>query len=151
MLLVTERLAEADKTQAYLTLCYEDRKKFRLRTTLDNGEEVGLQLSRQGVLRNGDQLRADNGLVIQVRASDEAVSTVHCDDTLLMAKACYHLGNRHVPLQITRHYLRYQQDHVLDDMVKQLGLDIKHEMAPFEPESGAYHEHASHHHHHAHD
>ena len=150
MLLVTERLTESDEAQVSLTLSYEDRKKFRLRTRLDNGEEVGLQLNRQGVLRGGDRLRAVNGLVIQIRASDEAVSTVYCDDALLMARACYHLGNRHVPLQIGAHWLRYQQDHVLDDMVRQLGLEVSHELAPFEPESGAYHEHGAHHHHHHH-
>ena len=147
MLKVSERLSEAVTAQAWLTLPYEERKKFRLRTALDNGQEVGLQLSRQGVLRDGDCLRADDGTVIQVRAGDEAVSTVVCDEPLSMAKACYHLGNRHVPLQIDNGWLRYQQDHVLDDMVRQLGLIVKHELAPFEPESGAYHEHSGYHHH----
>lgn len=148
MLKVTERLDDAGEAQASLTLPFEERKKFRLRTALDNGQEVGLQLDRQGVLRDGDCLRAEDGLVIQIRAGDEAVSTIACDDPLTMAKACYHLGNRHVPLQISKGYLRYQQDHVLDDMVEKMGLSVKHEMAPFEPESGAYHEHAGHHHHH---
>lgn len=151
MLLVTQRLAEPATAQAFLTLPYEERKKFRLRTALDNGQEVGLQLDRQGVLRDGDCLQADDGMVIQVRAGEEAVSTVHCHDPLSMAKACYHLGNRHVPLQISEHWLRYQQDHVLDDMVIKLGLSIKHEQAPFEPESGAYHGSGGHHHHHHHD
>jgi len=147
MLKVTERLAEQGDAKAFLTLPYEERKKFRLRTALDNGQEIGLQLSRQGVLRDGDCLRAEDGTVIQIRAGDEAISTVACKDPLTMAKACYHLGNRHVPLQINKGRLRYQQDHVLDDMVTQLGLTVKHETAPFEPESGAYHEHAGHHHH----
>lgn len=148
MLIVSKRLEQPAAAQAFLTLPYEERKKFRLRTALDNGQEVGLQLDRQGVLRGGDCLRADDGTVIQIRAGDEAVSTVQCDDSLTMARACYHLGNRHVPLQITHHWLRYQQDHVLDDMVQKLGLSIEHEMAPFEPESGAYHGGAAHHHHH---
>lgn len=148
MLKVTERLAEQGDAQAFLTLPYEERKKFRFRTALDNGQEIGLQLSRQGVLRDGDCLRAEDGMVIKVCAGDEAVSIVVCEDPLSMAKACYHLGNRHVPLQIDRGCLRYQQDHVLDDMVRQLGLTVKHEMAPFEPESGAYHEHGGHPHQH---
>ncbi len=151
MLKVTERLEPSDEAKVSLTLPYEERKKFRLRTTLDNGREVGLQLSRQGVLRGGDCLRAEDGTVIQVRAGEEAVSTVVCADPLTMARACYHLGNRHVPLQISHGCLRYQQDHVLDDMVRQLGLSVTHEQAPFEPESGAYHAAGSHHHHHHHD
>lgn len=148
MLKVTERLPEPVAAQACLTLPFEKRKKFRLRTTLDTGQEVGLELARKGVLRDGDCLRADDGLVIQIRAGEEEVSTVSCADPILLAKACYHLGNRHIPLQIHTKWLRYQQDHVLDSMVQQLGLTVHHEIAPFEPESGAYHEHSGHHHHH---
>lgn len=153
MIIISERLPEPRSAEVSLTLPYEERKKFRLRTTLDNGVEVGLQLSREGVLRGGDCLRAEDGTVIQVKAGDESVSTVICNDPLLLARACYHLGNRHVPLQIEQNRLCYQHDHVLDEMVKQLGLTVQNEMAPFEPESGAYHSHAnshghSHHHHH---
>ncbi len=154
MLLVTEKLPEAAEAQAFLTLPYEERKKYRLRTALDNGQEIGLQLNREGVLRGGDYLRAEDGMVIQVKAGEESVSTVDCDDPLLLARACYHLGNRHVPLQIEQNRVRYQHDHVLDEMVQQLGLNVKHEMAPFEPESGAYHSGGGHshgHHHHHHD
>jgi urease accessory protein len=68
----------------------------------------------------------------------------------LFARACYHLGNRHVPLQVGHGWLRYQNDYVLDDMLRQLGLDVKHEQAPFEPENGAYGEHGGHSHGHSH-
>ncbi len=63
---------------------------------------------------------------------------VHCKDPTLFAKACYHLGNRHVPLQILEGELRFQEDHVLEKMLVQLGLLPKREQQPFEPESGAY-------------
>ena len=63
-----------------------------------------------------------DGLIVQVRAAAEPVSEVRCDDPLLLARACYHLGNRHVPLQIGDGLLRYQHDHVLDDMLRGLGL-----------------------------
>lgn len=148
MLKVTERIDEQGEAQELLTLPYDDRKKFRLRTSLDSGREIGLQLLRQGVLRDGDRLRAEDGTMIRVRAGEEAVSTVLCDDPLLMARTCYHLGNRHVPLQIEQNRLRYQKDHVLDDMVSKMGLTVTHEMAPFEPESGAYHGSGGHQHHH---
>ena len=149
---VTEKLSVPTTAQASLTLPFELRQKSRLRAQLDNGEEVGLMLPRGEVLRGGDCLRAENGLLIELKAADEAVSTVTCPDTLLMQKACYHLGNRHVPLEITPHGLRYLQDHVLDDMVQSLGLNVIHETAPFEPESGAYQQHThSHSHSHNHD
>lgn len=131
---------------AHLTLSYDDRLKTRQRVVLDNQQEAGLQLPRGKVLRGGDLLRADNGDVIKVCAADESVSTVKTSDSLLLSRICYHLGNRHVPLQITPTYCRFQHDHVLDDMVKGLGGDVIVEMAPFEPESGAYvkeHSHGS--------
>ena len=109
--------------------------------SLDNGQKVGLMLPRQGVLRDGDCLRAENGQLVVIRAAEEEVSVVEHDDTFQLMRACYHLGNRHVPLQIGKGWLRYQRDHVLDDMVRHLGLAVKHEVAPFEPESGAYHHH----------
>ena len=67
-----------------------------------------------------------------------------------MARACYHLGNRHVALQIEEGICRYQHDHVLDDMVRGLGIEVSVELAPFDPEPGAYGGHASGGHHHAH-
>ena len=66
---------------------------------------------------------------------------------MLIARACYHLGNRHVPLQITQYWVRYAHDHVLDAMIRDLGLLVDHEEAPFEPESGAYSGGGHHHHH----
>jgi urease accessory protein len=73
-----------------------------------------------------------------ILAAPEQVSVARTDDALLLARACYHLGNRHVALQITPGELRYLADHVLDDMVRGLGLAVTQESAPFEPEAGAY-------------
>jgi urease accessory protein len=96
------------------------------------------------VLRQGDLLRTKTGRVVQVNAAPEEVSTASTDDPRRLARACYHLGNRHIPLQIGPNWLRYLQDHVLDDLVRELGLTVVQERAPFEPEAGAYgsdHEH----------
>jgi len=156
MLKVFEKLDHPEDNSHVLTLPFELRQKSRLKAHLDSGEEIGLMLPRGLLLRGGDCLRAEDGSVIRIEAADESVSTVHHDDLLMIAKASYHLGNRHVPLQIGHGWLRYQHDHVLDDMVRGLGLNVMHEMAPFEPEGGAYggghahhHEH-DHEHHHAH-
>jgi urease accessory protein len=150
--MITERLPHRCDAQAILTLPFEQRQKCRLRTRLDNGEEVGLMLPRGAVLRNGECLRAENGLIVELKAAAEPVSTVHSDDNLLLQRACYHLGNRHVLLQIGGGWIRYLQDHVLDDMVRTLGLSPSHEHEPFEPEAGAYRQHhADRHHGHSHD
>jgi urease accessory protein len=138
---ITERLTTTEQAQATLTLPYELRQKSRLLTKLDSGEEVGLFLPRGQVLRGGDCLRADNGMIIKLNAALESVSTITTVNSILLSKACYHLGNRHMPLQITESWLRYLQDHVLDQMVESLGLSILHEMASFEPEVGAYQHH----------
>ena len=108
-------------------------------------------LERGHLLRGGELLcDTDGGHVVRVLAAPEAVSTVRCDDPHLLARAAYHLGNRHVPLQIEPGLLRYQHDHVLDDMLRGLGLNVDTEQAPFEPEAGAY-QSAPHSHAHGHD
>jgi urease accessory protein len=121
-----------------LKLPFGERSKSRLLALLDNGEEAGLFLERGSVLRHGDLLLADDGRVIAVEAASETVSTVHTDDAVMLARASYHLGNRHVALQIGSGWLRYQHDHVLDDMLRGFGLDVHVDEAPFEPEGGAY-------------
>lgn len=137
--------------QAYLslTLPHERRIISRQRVTLDDGSEAGLFLPRGSSLQHGDVLQSDQGELIRVQAAPEKVSTLYCDDPWLLARACYHLGNRHVPLQIMQGLIRYQHDHVLDEMLHGLGLHVVVEQAPFEPEAGAYG--AGHLHSHGHD
>src|SRR5690606_26711667 len=136
-------------------LPYDLRKKSRLRAVSRCGEAVGFQLERGTELRDGQRLLADSGEVVEVLASPETLSTVRSADALLLLRAAYHLGNRHVPLQVSTHWLRYQHDHVLDDMVRGLGLEVTVEEAPFQPESGAYGRQGGgqghHHHGHGHD
>jgi len=140
-----------------LVLPFELRQKSRLRARLASGTEVGLFLERGIVLRGGDLLLAEEGTVIEVVAALETVSTVRDPEAMRLARAGYHLGNRHVPVEIGNGWLRYGHDHVLDDMVRGLGLTVVVEQAPFEPEAGAYgHSHAHGHSHepghsHAHD
>ena len=154
---------EEEKNASTLTLPFELRKKSRLKEKLDDGTEVGLILSRGELLRGGDYLRAENNLIIKIVAAKESVSTIRHDDHLMLMRAGYHLGNRHVPLQISKDWVRYEHDHVLDDMVKGLGLNVEVESAPFEPEAGAYggghkhgddddrtHSHSAHSHNHTH-
>ena len=146
MLKITEKLGISATHSASLTLPFEKRQKSRLRVSLDDKQEAALILERGSVLRHGDLLRADNGLIIEVRAANEEVAVISTKDPILLARACYHLGNRHIPLQIGEGWLRFQRDHVLEEMVQSLGLTVKHELSPFEPEGGAYSGHSSHSH-----
>ncbi|GGK44441.1 urease accessory protein UreE [Aliivibrio fischeri] len=125
---------------AELTICLtmQERTKSRLKVTLSDGSEAGLFLPRGTVLKEHDIIESDDGVQAMITAAEETVSTVYSDDLLLLAKACYHLGNRHVPLQVEAGWCRYLHDHVLDDMVQRLGLNVKVEQAKYQPEPGAY-------------
>jgi len=137
MLQLIRRITHGEPS-ATLTLPLDRRLRSRLRVTLDDGTAAGVFIERGQVLRDGDLLCSADGVVVQIRAAAEPVSEVRCDDPLVLARACYHLGNRHVPLQIAQGLLRYQHDHVLDDMLRGLGLQPRCTQAPFDPEPGAY-------------
>ena len=150
MIRLTSKISAADRVDASVTLTLDQRIRSRLRVVLDNGEEAGVILERGSTLKDGDLLQSDDGYVVRVIAAAETLSVVCCDDPLLFARACYHLGNRHVPLQIDRQRIAYLHDHVLDDMLQGLGLTVTVTEAAFEPEPGAYggsSSHAGHHHH----
>lgn len=153
---ITRQPGRAD---ARLVLPFDQRQKSRLLAALEDGEEIGLTLPRGTVLRGGDRLQASDGRVIEVVAAPEQVSLVCSSDARALARAAYHLGNRHVAVQVTGISIRYLRDHVLDDMLRGLGLTVEQDVLPFEPEAGAYsqgsaggHGHAhSHAHSHGHD
>lgn len=136
-----------------VTLPIDQRVKCRLKVTLDDGREAGIFLDRGESLADGDKLLSSDGTVVMIQAADELLSTAECTDRLLFARSAYHLGNRHVPVQITVKSedpfigkISYLHDHVLDDMLKGLGVSVVSEQAPFTPEAGAYG--GGHHHHH---
>jgi urease accessory protein len=98
-----------------LTLPFELRQKSRLRARLDNGEEVALILPRGRVLRGGDRVTAADGREVEIAAAPERL--LHIESAEL-ARVAYHLGNRHVPLQVGPDFLRIAEDHVLEEMVR---------------------------------
>ncbi|MBK7794190.1 MAG: urease accessory protein UreE [Betaproteobacteria bacterium] len=138
MLIVDKRRAAAGSAALTLSLPFELRQKTRLRTVLTNGEEVGLFLPRGSVLRDGECLEAADGRVIRVVAADEALTEAGCADAALLARVAYHLGNRHVPVQVGPGWLRFAADPVIAAMVRGLGASLRDVVAPFEPEGGAY-------------
>ena len=130
--------AETGET-ARLTLGFEDRRRSRMRIRTDDGREAALLLPRGTILRDGDRLRdPEQDEVVTVRAADQTLSMVHAAGAVALARAAYHLGNRHVPVQVGAGWLAYEHDHVLDEMVEELGLAVETRIAPFEPEAGGY-------------
>ena len=144
-MLVIEQFAEPKvRATEKLELNFDTRCKSRLRTKLESGEECGLFLERGTVLRGGDKLLANDGRVVEVVAAPEQLMEAVSGDPLLITKAAYHLGNRHIAVHLLPGKLRFSSDHVLGDMVRGLGLKLAEIEAPFEPESGAYGAHGSH-------
>ncbi len=125
-------------------LPFDARCKSRLLVTLESGERVALVVERGRLLRGGDRLRLDADREIEIVAADEALIEACSDDPLVIAKAAYHLGNRHVAVQVMPNRLRFLDDHVLAQMVAGLGLSATRIVAPFEPEGGAYGHHHAH-------
>jgi urease accessory protein len=123
---------------ARLELPFDLRQKSRQRARLTGGEEVALMLPRGTVLRGGELLLASDGRMIEVVARAEAVLHIESPSAEALARAAYHLGNRHVPVEVGKGYLRIARDHVLEQMLKGLGARVTPVTAPFEPESGAY-------------
>ncbi|MGR8980132.1 MAG: urease accessory protein UreE [Gammaproteobacteria bacterium] len=140
MLKLTEVLTNGDVDDT-LTLPFEVRQKSRAIVRTDGGMNVGLLLPRGLILRSGMILSGSNGFKVRIQAAPEPVSVALSHAPLLFSRACYHLGNRHVSLQILAGELRYPTDHVLDHMLEGIGLRVTHEDLPFEPEAGAYHAH----------
>jgi urease accessory protein len=121
-----------------LELPFELRQKSRLRARLASGAEVRLMLPRGTVMRGGDIVKTMDGREVQIVAAKEKLLHIESDQ---LARVAYHLGNRHVPVQLGEGYVRIAEDHVLEELAKKLGARVSHIEAPFEPEAGAYHRH----------
>lgn len=125
-----------------LSLTAEERTRSRHKFTLADGKEIFWRLARGTVLNDGDILTDETETIyMRIIAKPEPVLTAYAEIPLLL-KAAYHLGNRHVPVEITPTYLRLSPDAVLAAMLIQLGLEIKEEIRPFQPELGAYGNHS---------
>ncbi len=126
------------EVQGQLRLPFELRQKRWLFAALVSGEEVALKLARGASLRGGDRLLASDDRVIEVIAAVERLVHVDCATASALVRVAYHLGNRHVPVQVGDGYLRLSENHVLENMLRGLGAKLTIVEAPFEPESGAY-------------
>src|SRR5215467_8539780 len=113
MLLVRQKIAPRPRADAVLALPFELRQKSRLRAKVESGEEIGLFVDRGTLLRGGDWLLADDGRVVRVVAADEDLQEARCADADSLARAAWHLGNRHATVEVGAGWLRFAADEVL--------------------------------------
>ena len=127
---------------ATLELDWDTRQKSRFDAVDSTGRAIGVFLPRGRIVRGGDVLVAEDGSLVAVKASDQPVLVVTAGDdagaTLALLRAAYHLGNRHVPLEVRADRLQLEPDHVLAEMLVRMGLRVDAASGPFEPEAGAY-------------
>jgi len=140
-----------------IVLDFDDRHRRRMAMTGTRGLEFLLDLEHAIVLRGGDALVLDDNRLIEVVAAPEPLLEIRGADPQHLVRIAWHLGNRHLPTQITARGLRIRRDHVIEAMVQGLGARVIEIEAPFDPEGGAYasapghdHNHDSHHHDHSH-
>ena len=141
------------KRAASVELDWDTRQKSRFDTDDSQGRRLGVFLPRGTAVRGGDVLVAEDGSLIKVTATAQPVMVVRAcaehGSPFDLMRAAYHLGNRHVALELQADRLQFEPDHVLAQMLRRMHLDVFEEQAPFEPEGGAYGEH-HHDHEHAH-
>ena len=142
------------KRAATIELDWDVRQKSRFDTTDSQGRQLGVFLPRGTVVRGGDVLVAEDGSLVRVLAAPQAVLRItHCSQhgtPFDLTRAAYHLGNRHVPIELKPDHLKIEPDHVLADMLRAMHLIVQESEDAFEPEGGAYASHGGHGHGHEH-
>ncbi len=150
------------KRAATLELDWDVRQKSRFEATDSQGRQIGVFLPRGTAVRGGDVLVAADGSLVRVIAAGQPVMVItHCTEhgtPFDLMRAAYHLGNRHVQIELTPTQLKIEPDHVLGDMLRAMHLIVRESEEAFEPEGGAYgghgHDHGTAHdhgHEHNHD
>ncbi len=117
---------------------FDRRHRRRIVLSTEAGASVLVDLAQAARLRDGDGLLLDNGGVVLVRAQPEPLLDIHAHDADALVRIAWHLGNRHLPVQLLGAHLRIRRDHVIADMVRTLGGHVAEIEAPFDPEAGAY-------------
>jgi urease accessory protein len=136
-------------------LDWDVRQKSRFETTDSSGRSVGVFLPRGTAIRGGDVLVGEDGSLLHILAAPQAVLRItfdaHHGTPFDLTRAAYHLGNRHVPIELQADHLKIEPDHVLADMLRAMHLQVAEVNESFEPENGAYGDHGGHQHGHGHD
>jgi urease accessory protein len=143
------------KRASTITLDWDTRQKSRFDATDSSGRALGVFLPRGSVVRGGDVLVAEDGSLVRVEAAPQNVLRITAcaehGSPFDLTRAAYHLGNRHVPIELQPDHLKIEPDHVLADMLRAMHMTVAEVSEPFEPENGAYGDHGGHSHGHDHD
>lgn len=141
----------AERQRATVTLDYDGRYRRRIRLVTDEGDPFLLDLPQAVRLGEGDGLVLEDGGYVRVVAAAEPVADLSCRELSETARIAWHIGNRHIPIQVLPDgALRIRDDHVIVEMARQLGAQVRRHQAPFSPEPGAYASRSDEHHSHAH-
>ena len=137
-----------------ITLTFDDRHRRRIRLVADGGLAFLLDLPETVVLQAGDGLALEDGAFVKVEAAMESLVEIRAASSGALARLAWHIGNRHLPADIGTDRILIRDDHVIVDMLRGLGAEVRSVQAPFNPEGGAYGQQnhdASHPHKHRHD
>ncbi len=137
-----------DPAQAidHVLIDFDRRHRRRIVLPTESGQEVLIDLPQAVRLRDGDGLVVETGIV-RVQARPEPLLEIHAHDDGELVRIAWHLGNRHLPVQLLGDRIRIRADHVIEEMVEGLGGHVDAIEAPFDPEAGAYAAGGGHHHH----
>jgi urease accessory protein len=122
----------------HISLDYNERHRRRFRYVALQGTEFLLDLARATVLNHGDGLKLTDGSIIRVEAASEALTEIRASTIKELTRLAWHIGNRHLPAQLDADRILIREDHVITDMLRGLGAQVRQISAPFTPESGAY-------------
>jgi urease accessory protein len=140
-----------DEPADSVVLDYDERHRRRVTMKGVRGLEFLLDLEEAILLRSGDGLKLDDGRVVEVVAAPEPLAEIRASEPAALVRVAWHLGNRHLPVELTRKALRIRRDAVIEEMARGLGATVLSIEAPFNPEGGAYaksgHDHGVHDHH----
>lgn len=137
---------DVGQTIDHVLIDFDRRHRRRIVLTTEAGAEILIDLPQAVRLRDGDGLKLDEGGVIHVKARPEPLLDIHAHDAAGLVRIAWHLGNRHLPMQMLGSHIRIRADHVIADMVHILGGHVLEVVAAFDPEAGAYAEGNGHHH-----
>jgi urease accessory protein len=138
---------DAERAVDRVLIDFDRRHRRRILLATEGGSEVLLDLAQAVRLRHGDGLVLDDGVVVEVCAKPERLLEIHAHEEGELTRIAWHLGNRHLPVQLLGDRIRIRADHVIEEMVEGLGGHVDAIEAPFDPEAGAYAGGHQHHHH----
>ncbi len=137
---------DAASAQDRVLIDFDRRHRRRIVLTTETGAELLVDLPQAVRLREGDGLRLDGGGIVRVQARPEPLLDIHAHDAAGLVRIAWHLGNRHLPVQLLGSHIRIRADHVIAEMVRGLGGHVDALTAAFDPEAGAYAPGTPHHH-----